>query len=153
MAKEVERKWLMDNFPKLNHISKQVIKQGYLNFSPEVRIRSKQSESGLINYRLCIKSDGDLTRTEVEKELSKEEYDDLTVIMNGVTLHKDYRRYFLGTNILEVSQVDDSFYYAEIDFGPEDEANSFIAPDWFGEEVTYDKSYKMKNQFKMKNGG
>ena len=40
------------------------------------------------------------------------------------------------------------FIYAEIEFESEEAANEFLKPDFLGEEVTNDDSYKMKNYWK-----
>jgi CYTH domain-containing protein len=155
MGKEIERKWLMDGFPEwIDHDVEYDIHQGYLSINPEVRIRNK-IQSNLMcsngNFKLCIKGNGNLTRTEVQMDISRQEYMELYSLIVGAMIFKKYRRYALGKYILEISNVDSSFYYAEIEFKSEEEANNFIVPDWFGKEVTYDKSYKMKNYFVRKN--
>lgn len=157
MGKEIERKWLMNGFPELVELDRFDIVQGYLNINPEVRIRRKvrpanYRKSPMMNHRLCIKGEGDLTRTEVEKDLTKFEFYDLEELVDGSLINKDYRQYNYEGYTLEVSCVDFGvFYYAEIEFESEDQASVFVVPNWFGKEVTYDKSYKMKNYFVSKN--
>ena len=34
---------------------------------------------------------------------------------------------------------------AEVEFPSEEEANSFVAPEWFGEDVTYSNKYHNSN--------
>lgn len=149
---EIERKWLMEGFPTMPSVAQFLITQGYININPEVRIRAKVNvKKSDINHKLCIKSDGDLTRIEVEKNLNLEEYKQLKSMINKKMIYKDYRVYDFDGYKLEVSCVDFGiFYYAEIEFESEEEANSFIAPSWFGKEITYDKLYKMKNYFNNK---
>ena len=156
--KEIERKWLMDGFPELEFNHTFMIRQLYLSTNPEVRIRLKGISDGNhikeLSYKLCIKGEGDLKRTEVEKELDFYEYKSLLDLNDSnMDILKLYRVFDYNGYKLEVSEVDDGkFYYAEIEFKSEEDANAFIAPSWFGEEVTYDRDYKMKNYFKRKNG-
>lgn len=153
MASEIERKWLMNGFPRLKIIKEFIITQGYLSIDPELRVRKKENTiNRYMNHKLTIKGNGDLKRIEVEKDISFEEYNQLKTMVPGDMIRKDYRVYDYNGFKLEISSVDfGSFYYAEIEFKSEEEANAFIAPDWFGEEITYDKSYKMKNYFTRKN--
>ena len=67
-------------------------------------------------------------------------------------INKFYYTIPINNYVLTVGMVDkdtiNEFCYGEIEFKDEQEANNFIAPKWFGKEVTYDKSYKMKNYWK-----
>ena len=69
---------------------------------------------------------------------------------------KDYKKYKLGPWELEVALVDAGteweFYYAEIEFPTEQDAKDFVVPAYFGEEITYNKDYKMKNFWKRTRG-
>ena len=151
---EIERKFLMDGFPTgLELLTEVYIEQGYVSFAPEVRIRKAVvRETGKEEYYLTIKGDGDLARREIETEISREFYDDTVNFLGNNVVKKDYKKYRLGQWELEVSLVDAGteweFYYAEIEFPTEDEANAFEIPEFFGIEITYDNYYKMKNFWK-----
>ena len=155
---EIERKFLMDGFPDgLDIISEVEIEQGYVSFEPEVRIRKAVDRStGIEEYRITIKGEGDLTREEIETEISGDFYYGTAEFLNGRMIQKDYKKYKLGQWKLEVALVDPGtdweFYYAEIEFPTEQEANDFVVPDFFGKEITFDEDYKMKNYWKRTRG-
>ena len=155
---EIERKYLVEGFPNdLELISEVYIEQGYVTFSPEVRIRKAVVKStGEEEYYLTIKGDGDLSRSEIETAISKEFYEDTANFLGSEVVRKDYKKYRLGSWELEVSHVDAGkdweFYYAEIEFPSEEAANAFEAPVFLGKEITYDATYKMKNFWKRTRG-
>ena len=151
---EIERKFLMDGFPPgLEIISEVEIEQGYVSFEPEVRIRKAVDRStGIEEYRITIKGDGDLAREEIETEIPGDFYYNTVDFLNTRMVQKDYKKYQFGPWKLEVALVDPGtdweFYYAEIEFPTEQEAKDFVAPDYFGREITFDEDYKMKNYWK-----
>ena len=163
---EIERKWLFDINKVPTYVSKTVTYYGqsYLSIEPEVRIREKQIENlGLrknhINkptYALAIKGNGTISRHEIQKELTKEEYEALKEVGNiidEIIIRKRYYtipiydKYDLTVSIVDEG-TENEFCYGEIEFESEEEALAFKPLDWFGEEVTYDKNYKMKNYWK-----
>ena len=151
---EIERKFLVDGFPEnLELLSEVYIEQGYVSFEPEVRIRKAVVlDTGVEEYYLTIKGDGDLARREIETEISREFYADTANFLGVNVVRKDYKKYKLGQWELEVSLVDVGtdweFYYAEIEFPTEEAANAFEFPEYLGKEITYDSYYKMKNFWK-----
>ena len=151
---EIERKFLMDGFPTgLELISEVDIEQGYLSFEPELRIRKAVDKStGIEEFWMTIKGEGDLSRKETETAISSDCSRDTVEFLNGKVLRKDYKKYQFGPWELEVSLVDSGteweFYYAEIEFPTEQDAKAFEVPAYFGEEITYNKEYKMKNYWK-----
>lgn len=165
---EIERKWLFDMKKVPVELSKTetYYTQSYLSINPEVRIRSKRvknletSEISDITYKLCIKGEGTLVRHEIEKELSKSEYEELLEVGNidkdNVVTKTYYRIPVDEKHELTVGTVDEGkdsqFSYGEIEFESEEEARSFKSPEWFGQDVTEDKSYKMKNYWKRTRG-
>ena len=157
---EIERQWLFDinKVPERFCFCHKDMEQSYLNLEPEVRLRKETSKSIFepdITYWITIKGNGDLSREEINKEITKEEYEALKRIGN-ITEDKVIRKIHWETYIdqykLELNIVDkgteNEFCYGEIEFSSEEEALAFEPLDWFGEEVTYDNSYKMKNYWK-----
>jgi len=154
--KEVERKWLFDS--EIAPFGTKLLceffyNQAYLTTNPEVRIRSKhivgENET---TYKLCIKSKGTIERIEVEKELTKEEFDQLMIVGNikeEDIIKKHVYTYDIDGYKLTVGITDkdkeSEFRYGEIEFHTIEEAMAFEAPRWFGQEVTYRKDYKMAN--------
>jgi adenylate cyclase len=62
---EIERKFLVEKIPDLTNLQAIYIEQGYLSFSPEVRIRKKDEK-----FYMTVKSDADISGEEYEVEIS-----------------------------------------------------------------------------------
>ena len=145
---EIERKYLVNDIPfDLSTFDKNEISQGYIVADPAVRIRRKNDK-----YILTIKSGGLLARHEFEKELTKDEFDELSQMVSGNIISKT--RYIIPYNGLkiELDIFHDKFEglkYAEVEFPDIEGAKSFIAPDYFGEEVTEDASYQNSSLSRM----
>ena len=147
---EIERKWRMSAPPPLRERSHTRIEQSYLCVTPEVRIRRYEDViSGSVRYDLTIKGEGTLSREEIIKDLSAEEYGALLGLTHGAEpIVKDLRTYDYEGRTLEFSYVDpqraSGFSYAEVEFPSEEEARAFLAPEWFGQESTEDGTFRMK---------
>lgn len=93
---EIERKFLID-WEEINNLNLPLVKQaeswqGYLSAAtPVVRIRKRDFTDGHTDYILCIKGKGKLARQEIEKELTKDEFEALESLLPIPMLHKDYR--------------------------------------------------------------
>lgn len=150
---EIERKWLLTKVPDdLNLLSVGTVEQLYFPGDADIRIRKTMMDDSN-RCTLDVKGDGDLTRTELKKEISVEEYNQLAAIIGKEPLKKQYYRYDVGLkNVLEVSVVDTgtdwSFIYAEIEFDSEEKANSYTLPIPDAIDITYASEYKMKNVWK-----
>lgn len=151
MALEIERKFIMNGFPEHLKCLRQVdIEQGYLSVEPEIRIhKATDRSSGKTNYRLTVKGDGTLSRTELKTAVEEQFYREAVEFAGHPMIGKDYRSYDLDGHILEVCRVDagteHEFYYGEIEFASEEEAEAFVPGEFLGAEVTDDDGYKMKN--------
>ena len=154
MAMEIERKFIMNGFPEELKCLREVdIEQGYVSTEPEVRIHTATDRrSGKTNYRLTMKGEGTLSRTEIKTSIEAGFYEEAVALCGLPMIKKDYRCYGLGTHILEVCRVDagteHEFFYGEIEFESEDEALKFEPVPCLIKEVTDDPSYKMKNYWK-----
>lgn len=145
---EIERKWKIDRFPDKKADREAEMWQGYLSLYPEVRIR-KTRKGDEYTYRLGVKSEGSLCRTEVEPYITEEDYEALCAMLEKPPVHKEWRGYELpGGLLLEVSCVDGgeptSFMYAEVEFPDVETAERFIAPDYLGPEMTGNNGFRMK---------
>lgn len=151
---EIERKFLMDGFPiGLDLISEVDIEQGYVSVNPEVRIRKAvDKNTGREEFRMTIKGDGDLTRNEIETNITSDFYYDTVDFLEVNMIVKDYKKYKVGPWKLEVACVDPgtdrAFYYGEIEFPTEQDARDFVVPSYLGREITFNDEYKMKNYWK-----
>ncbi|MBR5510464.1 MAG: CYTH domain-containing protein [Lachnospiraceae bacterium] len=137
---EIEKKYLIHTLPEnLDSYPYHEIEQGYLCTEPVVRIRRQDNA-----YYLTYKSKGLMIREEYNLPLTKDAYLHLKEKADGKLITK--RRYLIPltpyTIELDVfsSPVPD-LWLAEVEFPSEEEALSFQAPEWFGEDVTNDSKY------------
>lgn len=137
---EIERKFLIKKLPEnLNSYPVRHLEQGYLCTAPVVRIRRDND-----NYELTYKGKGCMIREEHNLPLTKEAYEHLREKIDGRLIVK--KRYMIPlekyTIELDVFEGDLApLTLAEVEFSSEEEANAFVAPDWFAEDVTFSKLY------------
>jgi CYTH domain-containing protein len=148
--KEIERKWLLIDFPDLPQTGESEISASYLYVGEDIEVRvQKRLKSNIqddhhYSYKLTIKIGEGLERTEIECKLTEEKYNKLIQLCENTPIHKLYRTFDLNGRKLEVSCVDYSWFYAEIEFKTVAEAESYVLPyDW--KEVTGRPEYSMKN--------
>lgn len=134
---EIERKFLIGGFPTaLPLLEEAQVEQGYLAVHPVVRIRRKEKK-GVVSYVLCFKGEGTLAREEIELPLDGPTFTRLSALLEAPFIRKAYKVYALPDgHRLEVSCVDDRFFYAEVEFASVEEANVFVPPDFLGRDIT-----------------
>jgi adenylate cyclase len=152
MAKEIERKFLVNGDFK-PFVSKQTrIVQGYLSSVPErtVRVRIK-GDKGYITIKGIGNASG-ASRYEWEKEIPISETEELLKICEPGVIDKTRYLVKAGAHTIEVDEFygeNEGLVLAEIELSSE--AESFEKPAWLGEEVTGDTRYYnsmlMKNPF------
>lgn len=147
---EIERKYLVKTAPtNLDQYENKKIAQGYLCTEPVVRIRRSNDD-----YYMTYKGDGLMVREEYNLPLTKEAYDHLRPKIDGLLIAKT--RYLIPldgklTAELDVFEEDLSgLTIVEVEFDSIEEANTFTAPDWFGEDVT--NSGKYHNSYLSRHG-
>lgn len=140
---EIERKYLInkENLPEnLEEFPSHQIEQGYLCTGPVVRIRRQDH-----NYYLTYKSKGLMSREEYNLPLTKEAYEHLKSKADGIVISKT--RYLIPekdnlTIELDIFHDDyEGLLLAEVEFSSEEEANAYLPPEWFGEDVTFSSRY------------
>ncbi len=142
MAQEIERKFLVKgDFKPFVKRSMRII-QGYLSSVPErtVRVRIK-GDKGFLTVK-GIGNESGASRFEWEKEISKEDVENLLKICEPGIIDKTRYLVEVGDHTYEV----DEFYgenqgltVAEVELESENE--TFEKPEWLGEEVTGDAKY------------
>ncbi|MCD7717298.1 MAG: CYTH domain-containing protein [Lachnospiraceae bacterium] len=142
---EIERKFLIKSLPSdLETFPCHQIEQAYLCTDPVIRIRRQDT-----NYILTYKGSGMMVREEYNLPLTAEAYAHLLPKADGNILTK--KRYVIplsGDLKAELDFFEGKFsglQMAEVEFPDESAANSFILPDWFGEEVTWNPAYHNSN--------
>lgn len=154
---EIERKFTIKQLPEcLEQYEKKEIEQVYLCNKPTIRIR-KSNE----NYILTYKSRQGLTMSEtataraceeVELPLTKEAYEHLKKKADGSVISKT--RYLIPIENNRKIELDifhgylEGLVFAEVEFSSEEEAAAYSMPEWFLEDVTFDKRYR--NSFMTK---
>lgn len=140
---EIERKFLVKSnaFIALSH-KKHKIVQGYLNSAPErsVRIRIKNNK-GFLTIK-GIGNESGVSRFEWEKEITLADAEKLLLLCEPVVIDK-IRYEVLYENFLYEIDVffgaNEGLILAEIEL--DSEHQSFLKPEWLGEEVTGKEQY------------
>ena len=148
----------------------------YLSTDPEIRIKKTGIMSqhsiwsqgshvtgslpnipeDMYTYAIVMKGEGHLTRLETEDIMvSKETYDIAASLAKVAPIKRLIREYELQDgyilDIVHVLDADVDFYYAEVEFESEEDAEKWdtsVIKDILISDVTYDPCYKMKNVWK-----
>ena len=138
---EIERKYLVSGIPdNIDSYPCRFIEQGYLNTAPVVRVRRDND-----NYYLTYKGGGMMAREEYNLPLTADAYEHLKPKADGILITKD--RYVIPEKDGLFIELDvfhgeyEGVLLAEVEFPTEEAANAYIAPEWFGEDVTYSTKY------------
>lgn len=138
---EIERKFTIRAIPEnLMDFPFTDIEQAYLCIRPTIRVR-KDGDS----YYLTYKNGAGMVHEEYNLPLTEESYQKLLKKCDGKVLTK--RRYRIPYNgfTIELDMFSGDYQgliFAEVEFDSVKDAESFILPDWFSEDVTMDKRYK-----------
>ena len=147
---EIEKKYLLKNLPDFSSCEYHKIEQAYLCTGPVVRVRREDE-----NYYMTYKGSGLMSREEYNLPLTAESYEHLKKKADGNIISKT--RYLIPLKkdnlVAEVDVFEEPFaplVMAEVEFKSEEQANAVVAPEWFGEEVTFDGKYHNSYMSKMK---
>lgn len=142
MGLEIERKYLVKQIPSnIKYYPYKEITQSYISTDPTIRLR-KIDES----YVLTIKGHGHIVREEFEMELTKNQYDSLSLKTENLCVFKT--RYFIPIHNNLIAELDIYHGYhkdlvtVEVEFTSMEEATNFDPPKWFGEDISQNKRYK-----------
>ncbi|MBH5319966.1 CYTH domain-containing protein [Paenibacillus sp. GSMTC-2017] len=163
MSMEIERKFLLPQFPKELIISgemvvhlEQRIEQTYLAMddNEELRVRRiVEQPSGEISYTHTFKKGNGLVREEVEYEVSEGIYNQVVAAFGFKPLTKDRVTAKWNDITVEIDNYDQiQLTVLEVEFSSLDEANAFQAPAWFGEDISSQKQYSNKTVWKQLQG-
>jgi len=143
MAKEIERKFLVksDTWKKNTLLKKVNIKQGYLakNKGQQVRVRVEDNKATLT---IKGKAKG-IARDEFEYEIPRVDGEAMLAgLCSGAIVEKIRHEVPHGAHVWEVDVFEGAnrgLVVAEVELADEDE--SFLRPEWLGEEVSGDARY------------
>ena len=138
---EIERKYLVSGIPdNIDSYPCRFIEQGYLNTAPVVRVRRDND-----NYYLTYKGGGMMAREEYNLPLNKEAYEHLIKKADGNIITK--KRYEIPDGngyTIELDIFEGAFngtVIAEVEFNTIEEADNYIMPEFFTEDVTNNPEY------------
>lgn len=138
---EIERKFLIPKLPDdLESYAFHLIEQGYLCTDPVVRIRRQDD-----NYILTYKGKGLMCREEYNLPLNSESFAHLKEKIDGILIEK--KRYLIPLTEKLTIELDvfegelAPLVLAEVEFETKEEAERFVPPAWFGEDVTFSSKY------------
>ena len=148
---EIERKFTIKKLPEnLEQYKKKEIEQAYLCSKPTVRIR-KSNDDYILTYKSKLGLDKNVsvsarTCEEVELPLTKKAYEHLKEKADGSVISKT--RYLIPIENNREIELDifhgylEGLMFAEVEFSSQEEAAAYQMPDWFSEDVTFDKRYR-----------
>ena len=150
LTMEIERKYLVSHIPdNLSEYHCRQIEQGYLSTNPVVRVRRDNDE-----YYLTYKGKGMMVREEYNLRLNREAYEHLIQKADGNVITK--KRYEIPDNTGHTIELDifegvfAGTVLAEVEFDSVEEADSYVAPEFFIKDVTTDTQYHNSNMSKKR---
>lgn len=148
---EIERKFLVKELPaNLDSYATQRISQGYLSTNPVVRIRRSNDD-----YYLTYKGKGLMVREEYNLPLNEEAFLHMLPKIDGILIDKI--RYLIPLDEKHTAELDifqgtlAPLRIVEVEFETEEDALSFVPPNWFGDDVTNSRQYHNSNLSKRAN--
>ena len=147
---EIERKFTIKELPAdLDSHTCLLIEQAYLNTDPVIRIRRQDDD-----YYLTYKGSGMMAREEYNLPLTKDSYEHLIKKADGNIITK--KRYEIPDGngyTIELDIFEGAFngtVIAEVEFNTIEEADNYIMPEFFTEDVTNNPEYHNSNMSKKK---
>ncbi len=146
---EIEKKYLIKKLPNLENIPFKTIKQGYLNTKGEPTLRIRQIDNEyFLTYKFTEKEkkNKDINIcNEYELPITKKAFNHLQTKIDGIMIEKQRYNINIGKYTAELDVFTgklEGLIIVETEFPSLEEANNFIKPDWFGDDVTNDKKYR-----------
>lgn len=137
---ERERRWLVRRLPD-DLPAPSPIAQGYLAHQGSVAVRVRRWGD---RHMATVKGGSGGRRTEVEWDITPEQFDALWLLTEGRRVEKRRHALPLGTATAEIDVFGgalDGLVLVEVEFGDDEAMAAFEAPGWFGPEVTDDHRY------------
>jgi len=151
-AIEIERKFLIERAPgDLERFPSERISQGYLVIADDVEVRVRRRGERMT---LTIKQGLGRARREEEITIESERFARLWALTEGGRVEKLRFAIPAGDGLtIELDRYAgglEGLVTAEVEFGSEEQADTYKPPTWFGPEVTEDPRYR--NQQLARNG-
>lgn len=148
MATEIERKWVVDDgvppgVLDAAGVTASRLRQGYVALDGDVAVRVRVADEA--TARLTVKAGSGLARTEVEVPIGLVDAGQLLGHAGGRMIDKT--RYAVPLPDRLIAEVDvyagtlAGLVTVEVEFTSADDADAFVAPAWFGRDVTDDPAW------------
>lgn len=155
MSLEIERKFLLPEYPAdlireggLRIEKEQIIEQTYLAMHGDQELRVRKIHdltSGKVEYTHTFKKGFGVAREEVEYSISAGLYEQIIDIHQAAPLIKKRTTAVLGEHLIEIDDYGQiQLLVLEVEFASMEEAEGFVAPEWFGKDISSDKEYSNK---------
>ena len=145
MGMEIEKKFTIKQLPAdLDKYDHHMIEQTYLTTSPTIRVR-REDDRYYMTYKGVGGSNTSLSHEEYNLPLTAEAYETLSSKADGNIIRKKRVLIPYGSHTIELDIFDEPFrplIIAEVEFPSVDEAEAFMPPGWFDEEVTDRREYR-----------
>ncbi|WP_139990498.1 CYTH domain-containing protein [Paenibacillus paridis] len=163
MSLEIERKFLLPEFPvalieeaELKVISEHRIEQTYLAMDENQELRVRRIvdlASGEVSYTHTFKLGNGLSREEIEYAISEGIYEQIVKAFGFIPLTKNRVTAEWQGGIIEIDTYDQiELSVLEVEFDSEEAANSFMAPEWFGKDISTERQYSNKKVWRELQG-
>jgi CYTH domain-containing protein len=139
---EIERKFLVCKVPSSAAGTSVSLRQGYLSVGSDAEVRVRDAGG---SATLTVKSGSGMVRSETEIPISQEQFEALWPATEGRRIEKRRSRERLDGLCAEVDVYEGDLQgleVVEVEFASVEAASAFVAPGWFGREVTGDAAYK-----------
>lgn len=146
MKKEIERKFLVNHAKLPTILNWELVKQGYLSFDPQVRVRVWRGGGAL-----TIKSKGTKIRDEWEYKIPIADADGLLGLCGQYVIEKDRSLVWVANKEWSIDRFHgkhEGLVTAEVELERENE--SVELPAWVKQEVTGDEQYLNINLVRSK---
>lgn len=155
MAMEIERKFLLERTPDeliaegaFERRSRQRIEQTYLALDEQQEIRVRRlvdEDTGEVEYTHTFKQGNGMSREEIEYSITESIYNQLFEASGAVPLTKVRTTGTWNGFTVELDRYDQlNLTVAEVEFDSLEAAEAFVAPDWFGEDISSKREYSNK---------
>ncbi|MEC0172705.1 CYTH domain-containing protein [Paenibacillus graminis] len=159
MDMEIERKFLLPEYPerliqegRVQVITRHSIDQTYLAIEDgqELRVRKiTDLDSGEITYTHTFKDGKGISRKEIEYSISEGLYNQMIEAVKAVPLVKTRITGIWNGTTVEIDLYTQlELAVLEVEFDSLEAAESFVAPEWFGKDVSVEKKYSNKTVWK-----
>lgn len=160
MNLEIERKYLLTEDPRkliedgvISFLHEQRIEQTYTAMDKDEELRVRRIvdvNTKKVSFTHTFKRGVGLAREEVEYEINESLYTQIMKAFGYIPLTKNRITAKYGDITVEIDIYDQvNFTVVEVEFNSMEAADTFVPPAWFGEEISFNKTYSNKAVWKQ----